>query len=141
MQDDQPSASLEQPAITELGMRRSLADDIALGEEINDFEDDVKTSDNSPLREWANLHRTTYLDELIRHEGRAGVHTCHSHCGKEGIYRCKDCFGTRTLCRDCFVAEHSHTPFHRPQVRLVFVVLIVPLTHSVVLLAMDRRVF
>lgn len=149
LQDDRPSAALDQSATTGVGIGWSLADELAVdgddsmarSEEPGQFEDDLKTSDNSPLREWANLHRATYLDELIRHEGRAGAHNCHRQCGKEGIYRCKDCFGSRTLCRDCFVEQHSHTPLHRPQVRPAFLPPVVALTHSDLLPAMDWRVF
>lgn len=76
--------------------------------------DDVDDSEpDSPLFEWVKQHRATYLDELIRHEARAGFDGCTRKCGREGVYRCKDCFGCRQWCRICFVEQHAHAPLHR----------------------------
>jgi hypothetical protein len=128
LMNERPSSGSEPWATTDHGIGGSLEDQSAVdshyfltgSEEASAFEDDVKTSDNSPLREWANLHRATYLDEMIRHEGRAGVHACHRQCGRDGTYKCKDCFGCHTLCQSCFVEQHTHNPLHRPQVRRCF---------------------
>lgn len=40
-------------------------------------------------------------------------------CGQiEGLFRCKDCFGGRILCRDCLLNTHAVLPLHRVIVRL-----------------------
>jgi hypothetical protein len=127
MPDDRPSSGLEQRVTTDAGISGSLEDQsafdgndfMARSDETSRVEDDPKSFDNSPLREWAHLHRATYLDELIRHEGRAGIQACHRQCGREGTYKCRDCFGCRLWCRNCFVEQHSHSPLHRPQVHHV----------------------
>jgi hypothetical protein len=76
-------------------------------------EDTFDRSEDPPLLEWAKIYRDVYLDEMIRHEGRAGVEACSAGCGGEGLYKCKDCFGFRLWCRECFVEVHSHLPLHR----------------------------
>lgn len=70
----------------------------------------------TPLLEWVANHRQSYLDEMIRHDGRAGVESC-AGCQGEGLYRCKDCFGFQLFCRKCFVARHTLLPLHRVLVR------------------------
>ena len=74
---------------------------------------DDKEPEDSPLLDWARNYRGTYLDEMIRHDGRAGLVDCSTGCGGEGMYKCKDCFGFRLWCRECFVEMHMHLPFHR----------------------------
>jgi hypothetical protein len=95
MPDNRPSSGLEQWATTDARIGGSLEDESAVdshdfmtkSEEASAFEDDVKSLDNSPLHKWANLHRATYLDKMIRHEGQAGIHVCHCQCGREGTYK------------------------------------------------------
>jgi hypothetical protein len=81
-------------------------------------ENEGTTKDDSPLQEWARLCRKNYLDEMIRHEGRAGDHLCHSDCGREGVYKCKDCFGFQLFCEGCLAEKHTHLPLHRILVRV-----------------------
>jgi hypothetical protein len=69
-------------------------------------------SKTTPLTDWIANYRQTYLDELLRHDGRAEVDFC-ANCGGNGSYKCKDCFGFQILCKLCFVKAHSHLPFHR----------------------------
>ena len=74
-----------------------------------------------PLLDWMRHHRDTYLDELIRHDGRGGTELC-ANCGATGLFKCKDCFGYRLLCQKCFTDAHVFLPFHRPLVCLSFLV-------------------
>jgi hypothetical protein len=83
----------------------------------SESEIDEKSLADSPLQEWARVHRDSYLDEMLRHKGRAGVVSCGEKCGREGIYKCKDCFGFQLVCRECFAERHSHSPLHRVLVR------------------------
>ena len=63
--------------------------------------------------------RSEQLDELIRHDGRAGLTDhCVSCDNGNGDYRCKDCFGPRAQCRNCLLRDHQWLPFHRIQVCL-----------------------
>jgi hypothetical protein len=84
-------------------------------ERITEDADDANESEpeDSPLFEWVKYHRAAYLDEMMRHEGRAGFEGCTRNCGREGLYHCKDCFGCRQWCRICFVEQHAHAPLHR----------------------------
>jgi hypothetical protein len=70
----------------------------------------------TPLQDWATHHRQTYLNELIRHNGRAGLKNC-AECEGNGLYKCKDCFGSQLLCRGCFFEWHTRLPLHRTLVR------------------------
>ena len=74
---------------------------------------DVNDSEDTPLSEWVKYHRASYLDEIIRHEGRAGVQNCTKGCRREGLFKCKDCFGCRVWCRLCFLEQHAQAPLHR----------------------------
>lgn len=49
------------------------------------------------------------------------MHRSQCSCDGEGepIYRCKDCFGTEMMCRDCIVECHASHPLHRIDVSLV----------------------
>ena len=76
-----------------------------------------KTYHASGLTDWAEHHRQHYLEELMRHDGRAGCEKC-AECANDGVYRCKDCFGYQLYCKTCFVGRHSQIPFHRALVCL-----------------------
>ena len=81
--------------------------------------EDPATHDEGPdpqLLDWMKNHRDSYLDELIRHDGRGGDCLC-AMCGSPGLYRCKDCFGFELLCEVCLVGRHTFLPFHRVTVR------------------------
>src|SRR5262245_62085582 len=90
--------------------------------------DSVDTLDDDPaaqgrsnaklsfLWEWAMKGRDSWLDELMRNEGRAGKQQC-ARCGGEGRYRCVDCSGFGLRCKNCLVKIHEYSPFHRAQVR------------------------
>jgi hypothetical protein len=90
-------------------------------DEPGDIETDPTTTPShksSPLLDWAANYRDRYVDELLRHDGRAGSAQC-AECGGNGILKCKDCFGCQLFCTDCFVSRHGHLPFHRALVRLI----------------------
>jgi hypothetical protein len=77
------------------------------------------TNDNRPARpidpplvEWMKNYRDTYLDEILRHDGRGGVTQC-SACKADATYKCKDCFGCQLLCQECYTTKHHLLPFHR----------------------------
>ncbi|KAJ7243627.1 hypothetical protein B0H12DRAFT_1022985, partial [Mycena haematopus] len=60
--------------------------------------------------------RDTFLEEMLRHEGR-GDHAELSACPRcrqrEGDHRCTHCFGGgELLCESCVVAGHRQLPFH-----------------------------
>ncbi|KAF8128998.1 hypothetical protein EV363DRAFT_1169765 [Boletus edulis] len=60
--------------------------------------------------------RSTFLDELIRHEGRGsymGDVVCYKCKGNAGTYRCNDCFGRELYCRACVVQNHASVPMHQ----------------------------
>ncbi|KAN0113379.1 hypothetical protein V8E52_007780, partial [Russula decolorans] len=53
------------------------------------------------------------LDELLRHDGRAGESSC-LFCGdSNGLYKCKECFGCRLHCQACVIEQHASHPLHR----------------------------
>ena len=72
----------------------------------------------SRLLDWATNHRQHYLDELLRHDGRAGCNICVD-CEGDGVYKCDDCFGFQLRCQSCFVERHAYAPFHRALVSVV----------------------
>ncbi|KAJ7113288.1 hypothetical protein C8R43DRAFT_1138715 [Mycena crocata] len=76
-----------------------------------------RDSDN-PLRQWLNGYRVTFLDELLRLEGRGDYRfqTMCAGCAVDSVYasyRCKDCFSDALFCKDCVVKEHRDNPLHR----------------------------
>ena len=67
----------------------------------------------------------TFLDELLRAEGRNGfvAETCpecpeDSPTRGEPKFRCLGCSPGPLLCASCVSRKHTHLPFHRVQVRL-----------------------
>jgi len=96
--------------------QEDIADDAGWNEQFSESNGDDRElhneSDHSHLAEWVTHCRAAYLDEMIRHDGRAGIETC-AKCGGEGLYKCKDCFGCQLWCHACFVERHSHAPLHR----------------------------
>lgn len=131
-------------ASDDFALEEDLASRTAQGNDSEGFAasgDASKDVEDSPLREWANVHRDTYLDEMMRHESRIGAHHCSGECGRDGTFKCKDCFGYRLWCHNCFVRQHSHLPLHRPLVSSHSgfkwcSMLILPL-----LAAMERQIF
>ncbi|OBZ68735.1 hypothetical protein A0H81_11116 [Grifola frondosa] len=73
-----------------------------------------RTAGDHPLREWIS-EIPTYLDELIRLEGRCGMTTdlC-AKCDAAGVlYRCEDCHDLSLYCGDCTQRCHTRNPLHR----------------------------
>ncbi|PPQ77497.1 hypothetical protein CVT26_006143 [Gymnopilus dilepis] len=71
---------------------------------------------------WKELHRQTYLDEMLRWSGRGDAsfqmscQDCVSHSA--GVpnapeYRCHECFIPDLVCASCCVKRHRMQPFHR----------------------------
>lgn len=70
------------------------------------------------FEEWKR-HRSSYLNEFLRSDGRRGCTECYK-CGKEfrgDPTRCSDCFGWPMLCMKCCFHVHRRLPFHRVEVR------------------------
>ncbi|KAG1846721.1 hypothetical protein C8R48DRAFT_750579 [Suillus tomentosus] len=70
---------------------------------------------NRPLCQWIP-ERSSYLDEMIRLEGRGNdILRDECNCKGEGklLYRCRDCFGVGMMCRTCVLDKHTHNPLHR----------------------------
>ncbi|KAJ7805097.1 hypothetical protein B0H14DRAFT_3091667 [Mycena olivaceomarginata] len=68
-----------------------------------------------PLQQWAEDHLITYLEEVLRLEGRGDhAYLACRLCGA-GIpdHRCRHCLnGGELICRGCIVAAHAKLPFH-----------------------------
>ncbi|KAJ7431719.1 hypothetical protein FB451DRAFT_1573587 [Mycena latifolia] len=88
----------------------------------SEVEDDatLKREPYRPLKKWKGRYRWTWLNELVRGEGRgdhAGHPTCvceHPSCqGGVAELRCKDCHGCEGLAAECMVREHRRNPLHR----------------------------
>jgi hypothetical protein len=61
-------------------------------------------------------YRETYLDELLRHDGRgsnAALMCSNVGCGGDGIFKCRECMFENLFCCDCMVRRHSNLPLHR----------------------------
>ncbi|KAJ6470678.1 hypothetical protein C8R47DRAFT_1222567 [Mycena vitilis] len=78
---------------------------------------DARASDN-PNEQWATDDRETFLDELVRLDGRVEASSQIS-CGTEGCkstdfpFRCLDCFGSSLFCKGCIQSIHWRMPLHR----------------------------
>ncbi|KAI0039987.1 hypothetical protein FA95DRAFT_1503469 [Auriscalpium vulgare] len=70
------------------------------------------------LKEWLPL-RDTFLDEMVRLDGRGDFHNSEqcstSECNERWTSRCIECFGSPLLCDGCLCASHIHSPLHRVQ--------------------------
>ena len=74
---------------------------------------------------WKERHRTDYLDEFIRWEGRGDFRwerACPD-CYARGValpgapdHRCSDCCLPDLVCASCCVRRHRCLPFHRIEV-------------------------
>ena len=71
------------------------------------------------MEEWRE-YRDTYLQEMLRHDGREGlqVTTC-AGCGARGDFACNDCAYRLHYCQQCMIDRHQFMPLHRIQVRLL----------------------
>ncbi|KAJ6484283.1 hypothetical protein DFH09DRAFT_1252934 [Mycena vulgaris] len=73
-----------------------------------------------PLKKWKVRYRSSWLDELLRSEGR-GDHAWHPKCVcgdprcEHGVaeIRCKDCDGCEGFAAKCIVRDHERNPLHR----------------------------
>ncbi|KAF7345208.1 CxC2 domain-containing protein [Mycena sanguinolenta] len=90
--------------------------DVDRAEDEEEASREARDSDN-PLRQWAEDYRATYLEEVLRLEGR-GDHrhyeTCRL-CGRGSAdHRCRECLGGGELmCHGCIVDGHHRLPFHQ----------------------------
>ncbi|PPQ77567.1 hypothetical protein CVT26_006159 [Gymnopilus dilepis] len=73
---------------------------------------------------WKKIHRSTYLDEILRISGRAdfqGSPACPDCLTRKnpspGVpeYRCNECFLPDLTCKACCVKRHRTNPLHRIQ--------------------------
>jgi hypothetical protein len=67
-------------------------------------------------------HRSLFLEELLRMEGRGGLQEvpCSDCGGSSPEFKCEDCFGIDLRCSSCITAAHQRHPLHRLQVSVVF---------------------
>ena len=75
---------------------------------------------------WRDLHRSEYLDEMARWEGR-GDFLSSTECGDctsrqsvvKGmpLYRCQECMHPDLVCLACCIKRHHILPLHRINVR------------------------
>ncbi|KAJ7121758.1 hypothetical protein C8R43DRAFT_1136439 [Mycena crocata] len=78
-----------------------------------------KRNENSdfPFRTWVRDYRSSYLDEVLRLEGRGGEEN-HGECGGCGEaaarFRCEHqmCYGPGMFCQRCIVLRHQVLPLH-----------------------------
>ncbi|KAF7353234.1 CxC2 domain-containing protein [Mycena sanguinolenta] len=89
--------------------------DVDRAEDEEEASREARDSDN-PLRQWVEDYRTSYLEEVLRLEGR-GDHRHYATCRVCGSghadYRCRECLGGGELmCRTCIVDGHRRLPFH-----------------------------
>ena len=74
------------------------------------------------IEEWEQ-YRDEFTDEVLRHEGLAGLAApppCVKCSGSGAVYRCIDCLFVQMLCQCCIVTAHGLEPLHNIQVtRLV----------------------
>ncbi|KAJ7691221.1 hypothetical protein B0H14DRAFT_3532032 [Mycena olivaceomarginata] len=74
----------------------------------------LRSSDH-PLRQWAEDHLVTYLEEALHLEGRGDHHylTCRLCGAGKPDHRCRHCLnGGELICHGCVVAAHAKLPFH-----------------------------
>ena len=67
-------------------------------------------SQNDYLREYLDK-RNFYLAQIIASEGGLPQQLCIM-CGMSEDWRCTDCLGHPTYCRNCCRLTHANTPFH-----------------------------
>lgn len=72
------------------------------------------------MTEWLSF-RASFLDELLRHDGRADYKdnsSCFTCLNETTLYKCRDCFrGSLLRCQECIVESHGEHPLHRIEVR------------------------
>jgi CxC2 like cysteine cluster associated with KDZ transposases len=69
-------------------------------------------SQNDYLREWLPKQKE-YLRHLLESEHPANERTCSICLTRDGVYRCKGCFGWPLYCTGCCRSSHLNHPFHR----------------------------
>ena len=78
---------------------------------------------------WKDVHRQTYLEEIIRWAGRADFRPAQQcpDCVARGTavpgppeYRCRECFLGDLVCQACCVRRHRMHPLHRVEVSYSF---------------------
>lgn len=88
-----------------------------------------KTPQQRPHVVWKDLHRQTYLNEIIRWSGRGDfLHAMHCpDCISRKVedpgmpsFRCRECFSPDLTCQSCCVKRHRNNPFHRIQASFFF---------------------
>jgi len=68
------------------------------------------------MDEWL-LHRETYLQEMLRHDGREGLKVTYcADCRERGDFSCYDCAYSMDYCQKCLVSRHRLMPLHRIRV-------------------------
>lgn len=84
-------------------------------------------SQTRPHLVWAQNYRDTYLDELLRWDGRGDFHSdglascpdCISYkvdTPGKADHRCVECYIPILTCKECCIRRHRMDPFHRIEV-------------------------
>jgi hypothetical protein len=89
------------------------------------------------MEEWLT-YRDTYLQELLRHDGREGLRvTVCADCGDGDDFSCFDCAYGMHYCRECLVDRHYLMPLHRIR---VWNLISLTIWHLNLFLALDRLI-
>ncbi|KAG1798028.1 hypothetical protein EV424DRAFT_1475028 [Suillus variegatus] len=76
------------------------------------IDDWVEHAADAPLLAWIPEHQT-FLDEMMRLNGRGSEGVTCSCGGVLPEFRCCDCHGTRMFCHECMLQNHMYHPLHR----------------------------
>jgi hypothetical protein len=90
-------------------------DDPANAEETGKSKQRKRTT-GAVMEEWLP-YRDTYLQEMLRHDGREGLQvTFCADCDNSGDFSCYDCAYRMHYCKDCLLNRHRLMPLHRIKV-------------------------
>ena len=65
------------------------------------------------LEEFVQQHRQRFVDLIVSRAAPKNERRCEV-CAKENVpWRCTDCIGQPSFCRECCAQQHSANPFHR----------------------------
>ena len=65
------------------------------------------------LEEFVLHHRQRFLDRIVAREAPREGRICKACSTQEVPWRCLDCLGQPSFCRECCAKEHAANPFHR----------------------------
>lgn len=65
------------------------------------------------LQEWVDNHCQEWLNILLDIEAPRNARACDACGTEEGAWRCLECIGQPTYCKECCRTQHLLMPFHR----------------------------